>query len=469
VDTVDGRFQRAGYSLAIRDDGGRTDIVLDPWKTQPGRPSLQVRAPVPSASLDGLVDNCPEAMRGTIRAVVGRAPLRELLRLLVRRETYHLTRDDEPLGSMTLVETLAYGDGTSLPTRHEHVELELPSGEDDPDSFASLLRSRFDLRETGESPLPDLLRSRAPELEAVSTNGSGGNFGPKSRAGEVAMAILRRHFHRCLRHEPGTRLGVDPEELHDMRVSIRRMRAAFRLFRDGLPRGAKVLAAEWNWVAGVLGEVRDLDVQIEYLRAGGERRPFEEQRALRELESALRRRRATAREVMLAALDSERFSGVTERMEAWLQRGPRKKPKAGRKNIRGVAPELIERAVKRVIVRGKAIGAGGPDADYHSLRREVKRARYALEFHRPVYGSRTGPMIRRLSRLQDLLGEHQDAIVFLERTARFSDDPLLALEPLRQSRQARAAELRDGFPEAFAAVRGRRWKRLRKALRKKRR
>ena len=57
--------------------------------------------------------------------------------------------------------------------------------------------------------------------------------------GEVAFAILRRHFAAMVAHEPGVRLGEDPEELHDMRVATRRLRAALKLYSDALPKRAE--------------------------------------------------------------------------------------------------------------------------------------------------------------------------------------------------------------------------------------
>ena len=82
---------------------------------------------------------------------------------------------------------------------------------------------------------------------------------------EVAYAVFRKQLRRMLRHEPGTRLGDDIEELHDMRVASRRLRAAIRLFRPFLPARFDRLGAELRWLGGVLGDVRDLDVQIEQL------------------------------------------------------------------------------------------------------------------------------------------------------------------------------------------------------------
>src|SRR5215212_10108639 len=68
-----------------------------------------------------------------------------------------------------------------------------------------------------------------------------------------------------LAHEPGVRLGEDPEELHDMRVATRRLRAALKLYKEVLPKRAERYERDLRHFAGSLGEVRDLDVHLERL------------------------------------------------------------------------------------------------------------------------------------------------------------------------------------------------------------
>ena len=86
-----------------------------------------------------------------------------------------------------------------------------------------------------------------------------------STIGELAYAVLRRQLAVLRDKEPGTRLGEDIEELHDMRVATRRLRAALALFSNVLPVRAQTFREELGWLAAVLGAVRDLDVQIEGL------------------------------------------------------------------------------------------------------------------------------------------------------------------------------------------------------------
>ena len=68
-------------------------------------------------------------------------------------------------------------------------------------------------------------------------------------------------------HDPGTRLGDDPEELHQARVATRRLRAVLRAARPLLDPGwTESLRAELSWLGGALGPVRDLDVLLDHLR-----------------------------------------------------------------------------------------------------------------------------------------------------------------------------------------------------------
>ena len=86
-----------------------------------------------------------------------------------------------------------------------------------------------------------------------------------STMGEIAFAVAAAPARRVRDKEPGTRLGEDPEELHDMRVATRRLRAALSLFEGVLPVRAQVSGRSSGGWPGLLGAVRDLDVQLESL------------------------------------------------------------------------------------------------------------------------------------------------------------------------------------------------------------
>ena len=71
-----------------------------------------------------------------------------------------------------------------------------------------------------------------------------------------------------LAHDPGTRLGTESEELHQMRVATRRLRAFQRAGSELLdPEWSESVRDELKWLGGALGTVRDLDVLVEHLTA----------------------------------------------------------------------------------------------------------------------------------------------------------------------------------------------------------
>ena len=91
--------------------------------------------------------------------------------------------------------------------------------------------------------------------------------GPEDPATHHVRAALDLRLRALLRHDPDTRSGADPEDLHQMRVSVRRMRASLKAARPLLDATwADDLRAELGWLGSALGPVRDLDVLLLRLR-----------------------------------------------------------------------------------------------------------------------------------------------------------------------------------------------------------
>src|SRR5499427_3048733 len=88
----------------------------------------------------------------------------------------------------------------------------------------------------------------------------------RSAARDRILALMREHCDLIRAKEPGTRLGSDPEELHQMRAAVRRLRAILGAVRDMFdPKWVAGLRSELDWLSTVLGNLRDLDVLREYL------------------------------------------------------------------------------------------------------------------------------------------------------------------------------------------------------------
>jgi len=311
------------------------------------------------------------------------------------------------------------------------------------------------------------------------------DFGPTEissslSVGEVAYAVMRGQFEKFLAREPGTRIGEDSEELHDMRVASRRMRAAMQVFKAALPVRSKKLRDELKWIAGVLGEVRDLDVQLEKLEAWVSEAAPDDREPLGELREVLEERRTKARKSMLRTLDSRRYTSFVEAYSAFLRRGPARRSTYARRSVVEVGPELITKRYRKFRKAGDVIQKDSPAEEYHELRKRGKRLRYALEFHSKIYGKPTAELTKALKTLQDVLGDHQDAEVAVahlrelalpakkRRGGGISSRTVFAMGGISHRYETLAAELREEFPAAYSEIKGKRWKRLVRAMEKAR-
>jgi CHAD domain-containing protein len=228
-------------------------------------------------------------------------------------------------------------------------------------------------------------------------------------ARQAVIEILRRDYANLLANEPGARVGIDEEFVHDMRVATRRVRAALRMFSKVFAKGSTDhLSEEIKWLASVLGAVRDLDVYMQavpkYLAYAQWEPPD-----YRFYCDGLAEKRKAARETLLAALDSQRYAALKREVEAFLA-----KPSfsAGRGSVKSISRQRIE------ALAAKAQGAGDKartDEELHAARIAFKRARYAAEFTRGLAPKQLGKLARTAMEYQDILGRHQDAIIACDR------------------------------------------------------
>jgi len=242
---------------------------------------------------------------------------------------------------------------------------------------------------------------------------------PAATPVEHVRASLEQRLQALLAHEPGTRTGQDIEDLHQMRVAVRRMRATLKAAQPLLDTAwADDLRAELGWLGGALGPVRDLDVLLLRLHREIAGLPTAEQSAGGVLLDALERERTTARAAMLDALTTPRYFALLERL-ADTVRAPLPAPAPGD----AAEPALVDlvRAEARKLRR--AVGrAGDAPADevLHALRIRGKRVRYTGELVAPsLRGTPAGRSVKRLltatTALQEVLGDHQDACVAEQR------------------------------------------------------
>ncbi len=487
-DTDDWRLYRAGYALRLRRDGESAEATMK--SLAPAEDALRRRREI-SEPLEGGIE-IPKGTRGPVgerlRRLADVGDLRPLFEVRTRRRTYALHPErssaegivedasgnirrrerDAAFGELALDESEISGDGEAR-TRLSRIEVEVDAGlHDSVEEFVSEMRVALNLHPTGISKFEAGL-SVAGLAPAVAPDLGPTQIDATLSTGEAAFAILRRHFATMLAHEPGVRLGEDPEELHDMRVATRRLRAALKLYADVLPRRAQRYERDLRWVAGALGEVRDLDVHLERL-AGETSRNGE---VLEEVVTVLEERRVEARRRMLEVLDSNRYEGLVANFSGTLRRGRSPAPTSP---IVESAPGLVRRRYRKVRKAAGAITGDSPPEEFHDLRKKGKRLRYALEPLQGIYGRPSERMVELLKAVQDYLGDHQDLVVaagLLEELGTAGDLPpraVFSMGSIAERYAHDAAEMRAGFlasRELCALKGGKPWKKLRKAMEKR--
>ncbi len=240
----------------------------------------------------------------------------------------------------------------------------------------------------------------------------------KMRAGdrmaEAGRQALLGEFLQVLAHEAGSLSGADIEDLHQLRVALRRSRSALRLLRPYfrkrvIQRHGRVMRS----VMGATGPVRDLDVLLEDLASYD----TTQQDALQQILSSLQRQRTSARGTLLFVLYSdawERFLPVYVRFLTTPGAGTRniKKARVVPQQAGHVLPGLLHRCVARVSAYGPALADADADSEtLHDLRIECKRLRYALSLFAALLGPEIKDYIAALKQLQNLLGRLNDIAV----------------------------------------------------------
>lgn len=121
---------------------------------------------------------------------------------------------------------------------------------------------------------------------------------------DAARRVLLAQFRKMMANAPGTRAGDDIEALHDMRVGSRRLRAALSIFAKVFPKDEyRALDKQIGDITDALGLVRDLDVQLDYLRNLRNSLPENEAYGIGRLIERRTGRRDKERKALVKALD----------------------------------------------------------------------------------------------------------------------------------------------------------------------
>ena len=230
------------------------------------------------------------------------------------------------------------------------------------------------------------------------------------------VQTAREIFHVQLKvikyNEPGTRLGIDIEKLHDFRVAIRRMRSALNFFAVVMPESLnKFLTRELSWLGDFTGRVRDLDVNLENLPRIKAMMSDSGDYFFDICSSELNKDRIRARRDLNRILNSKRYIKFIERLEKFTNQTAFSQSTS---MLHPAADELLALSNYRLTTRQRKLKKKSRVEKYHSLRKTVKKHRYCCEFFKPLYGKKLNKYLLEMEKIQDILGEHQDAVTACE-------------------------------------------------------
>lgn len=474
-DTPDFALLRHGYVLRLRHADGQTKVTLKGLE-RAGFGPIHKRFEAEGAVTSGAPlrpDGWPPAVRDRARPILGPAP--ELVPICFLEHARHLRevrrpgeQGSEPVGELG-VEKVTVMAPDRLAVRHGAPELVATFAEVELELAPAA--SDVDADDVGEalSQLPGLAASEESKFERALSLVAGHPLGyapnvygvqPEMPMAEAGRLVLRQQLALMLLNEAGSRRGADIEHVHDMRVASRRARAAIGVFGPYFADDAlKPIGKGLKRTGRALGAVRDLDVALYKLARHQKGLEPYEARGLDVLAARWHDRREDAYEELLRWLDSRAYARFIAGFELFCQRageGARRRAAngfAGAVEFRHVMPvAIVERFA---VVRSHETLLSGPtrpaEADLHSLRIDCKRLRYSLEFSRHLLGDEGEALIKQLKRLQDHLGDLNDAAVTRDRLREMQSDGVdhPAVERYAVRQEVAVDELRDTFGEVW--------------------
>jgi CHAD domain-containing protein len=385
-------------------------------------------------SSDGLPDTPPLELTRLLAAHTRHDELRPVATLRTRRRG-ELVETERVSAEVTLDEVAVM---ESLQVSDEFVEIEVEVRSGDRKSIGPIIRKLKRAGARGGDNLPKL--ARALQLRPAEQKRK-----PSADASARLRAWLGQQLTDMLANDPGTRLGKDPDSLHDMRVAVRRTRAVLRAARRLIVTDTRSLLDELKWLGEALGSVRDLDVMLAHLHQEAVQLDSSDREAALTLLRTLERERDTANSGLLDTLNSERYLTLLDSYERTVAE---LEPAAQPPSLGSMQDRQLSKLRRSI----RDLGDNPSDTDLHAQRKRGKRVRYLAEL------AGDASVAKRARKFQDVLGEHQDAVIAQQRLRRLGSaatpTEALAAGRLIEREHERKARARAEWPKS--------WKRLKR-------
>jgi CHAD domain-containing protein len=410
-DTSDLRLAREGVTLRHRSGEG------------PGQDGWHLKLPisegrVPDASIGardelhapGVEDTIPDSLRDLVSPWARNSPLVSVATLVTDRTTFVL-RDGEGDALVELTDDLvSVMSAGHVAGRFREIEVEdRGGGIDSIEAVGDVLRVAGAV---GGEFVPKVVRALGPQATAAPDPPLPDAVDLDAPAHRAVRDVLRRSVRILIVCDVAVRRDR-PDAVHQLRVIARRLRSALKLFAPILdPEWADSLRVELKWLADSLAGARDSEVLLARLIADLDELPADLVigPARARIERDLQGRLAAGGDTALETLRSSRYLVLLERLvdAAWE---PMTAP-AAEAPAADVLPALVSKAWSRLERRASRLSQ--PDAtdhDWHQARIKAKAVRYSCDAVTPAFGKPARALAKRAEAVQEVLGEHQDAVV----------------------------------------------------------
>jgi len=236
----------------------------------------------------------------------------------------------------------------------------------------------------------------------------------------------------------------DADRIHDLRVSIRRLKQELEVFAEWFEvEDAKTIRRHLRKLMNRCAAVRNCDVAVDVLRAAGCQGP--------KLLAGIKKERRAAEGTLTRKIEHWRSAGRVREWGGHLRVSRAASEETAGEAARRLLPPMIEELFRA----GR--GAAQPNSTrlrMHRLRLKAKGVRYTLEIFELVYGEKTKQLLESLKGLQEKLGAINDCATTLEMIRRDRG----AAAAVRRLSGERAAEFREYWKKHFGPRERARWK-----------
>ncbi len=428
-DTEDRRLDAMGVSLRIRQTNGISVLTV------------KAKAGINSSAGSGVMDRWEweHAISGTdldlaslppdaLRAL-GDVSADDLVPIIDVSYERHakIVRRNDPLGPEVSAEAVADLGSVTAGGRSEDIaECELELGQGNLASFFALAADIIEICPLAVSSTSKSGRGYALLSGAIPRPHKLAKF---MMSDDLSVhQCLERIFSACIgnitANETACILGEDTEGVHQMRVSIRKLRSALKIFRRFIdPAHAEWINADLKWMGNCLGPARDWDVFLDETLPSMAALGIDGN-AIDALRRAGAHQRSQAYDGVRNTLSGERYAKMMMRLTAFLAlqswRAPNQADAPAKvtlsRSLRKAAPGILRRSHRKLLKAGSNLAELDMDAR-HAVRIQIKRMRYAVDFLRGVFpGAEMEAFGSALRNLQDNFGKLNDVVVAVRLT-----------------------------------------------------